>query len=70
MDARRKSSSKLKIFEKIEYGFGCADVECTSITYKLFPNQNARNKALRKHEKDTGHKEIYRWVVEDYYETS
>lgn len=69
MDTRRKSSSKLKWIEKIEYGFGCGAVGCTYSVLKC-TSISARNKLLEKHKKDTGHTEIYRWVCSDYYETS
>ncbi len=66
MDARRKSSTKLKIFEKIEYGFRCGDFDCLGTPFCFYSTILSRNKAIEKHKKNTGHREIYRCVAEDY----
>lgn len=68
MDARRKSSTKLKVFEKTEYGFHCGDIDCARAMFHFYSTKSGRDKAIEKHKRDTGHKEIYRCVNDDYCE--
>lgn len=59
MDKSRKPSSKLKI----QYGFNC--IECAS-DIRWFSTMKGRDRTLSKHKEDTGHKETYRCMSEQY----
>lgn len=65
MDARRKSSSKLKV----KYGFQCMGIKCVGTIY-WFSKQSVRDSTLKKHKSDIDHKDTYKCMSEDYWETS